>query len=163
MATSSNKGSGKVRRIEQFRIPVADPTDAIAQVAAAERRLGRSTTEAAWTAARSELEAAVAEAAACWSSLRFRALPPALHAVLFSELAEEEDSAGLHVGKTSPDVGWTADSAKVRFLAACDVDDEHDPAWWAEEFAGDEWSLHERSALLATAYRANAPLMAGVR
>lgn len=157
-----SKRSGKVRRTERYRYLLTDPTDA--QQAVAESRLAeiraRETPEHA--EAKKRLQAAEKALDNCYGFIVLRALAPEVQEQFGQESAERDQvhadavKAAEEAGEDLPEdpkPTWTADSFEVRFLAACDIDSEHTPKWWAAEFAGDEWTLQERDDLLALCYQ----------
>lgn len=149
------KGSGKVRRIERFRFLVCDPTDAETELAEARLAQMRARGEQEHEEASQRLRDATAAVDACFGTVTLRALAPQVHELFVQELAERQQQQQEASTDDAAARQWTADSLDVRFLAACDV--EHDADWWAAEFAGDEWTLHEREELLEACFRLNTP------
>lgn len=150
------KRSGKVRRTESYRYLVADPTSARQAFAQARLDEMRTRGQDGHEAAGARLQEAEAGVAACFATLILGALPPDEHEDFVQELAEAAPSPDVDTEPQPPvRKTWREDSFEVRFLAACDLDPEHTPAWWASEFNGPEWSLKERDELLDVCYRVN--------
>lgn len=161
-----SKRSGKVRRTERYRYLVADPGDATRELAEARLAEVRARSTAQHDEAFEQLQRAQKGLEACYDSIVLRALAPHVHQKFVQEWAERDEAHAAAVKAAEeaeqdppalPDPTWDADSLEVRFLAACDLDNEHTAAWWAAEFAGDEWTLTERDELLGLCYTINLP------
>lgn len=170
------KRSGKVRRTAKYRYLVADPDEARAACAKAvdETRLAelraRDTPEhPAADRARKAAEKALEQAVdACYGTIVLQALAPSVQQEFDQQFTERREAFDVSVKaaeeseepapKFTPT--WDAESLEVRFLAACDTDAAHSAKWWAEEFAGDEWTIPERDELLDLAFRLNLPRQA---
>ena len=160
------KASGKVRRTERFRYLVADPAEATRLAVDARMAELRARSTPDHEAAVQRTKDAQQALDACYESIVLRALAPNVHQAFVQEWAER-DAAHDELVKAAeeaeqepperPDPTWDAASIEVRFLAACDVDADHTAAWWAEEFAGDEWTLTERDELLGLCSAVNMP------
>lgn len=161
-----SKGSGKVRRTDRYRYLVADPTDAQAALAAARYAEVQARKTDGHDAAKQALRDAEKAVDDCYDAIVLRALAPKVHEAFVQEWVERDDAHSAAV-KAAEDAGqeppalpeptWDAGSVEVRFLAACDVDPAHTAAWWADEFAGDEWTMVERDELLGKCYTLNMP------
>jgi hypothetical protein len=162
----SGKGSGKVRRTERYRYLLDDPTAAAEELTAARFAELRARGTDRHEQAAERLEAAEAAVDACYGTVVLRALRPAVHQVFAQETAER-DAAWEQVVKAAqkaeqeapeqPEPTWAEESFEVRLIADCDDDPTHTAAWWAAEFAGDEWAPYERDELLQLALSVNAP------
>jgi hypothetical protein len=165
------KRSGKVRRTARYRYLVADPDEAraaglrdVEEARLAELRARDTSEHPAADRRRKAAEKALEEAVeACYGTIVLQALKPSVQQEFDQQFAERRQAfdasvkAAQEAEETPPtfEPTWDADSLEVRFLAACDVDAAHTSKWWAEEFAGDEWTMPERDELLEMAFRLN--------
>lgn len=171
------KRSGKVRRTARYRYLVADPDEvrsaglgAVEEARLAELRARGTAEHAAADRARKAAEKELEQQVdACYGTLVLQALAPSVQQEFDQEFTERRDAFDAAVKAAERDEQppptfqptWDdAESLEVRFLAACDTDAAHTAQWWAQEFAGDEWTVPERDELLDLAFRLNLPRQA---